>query len=180
MREAGLVMSCRATEVAAPSMIRWCCRRSCRRSTTTSRAPNPLAKTTQARQAVPGVRLFDAHTHLGQNDPDGMKQTPAELLQVLADADAIGAAGAFTFPMHELAGSLAANDMVIAAAAASAGRLIPFCRVSPVTGNAPDEAPHAPSTLSRAMVDPRGPGAPGAIASERHRRRNVPRSRRSF
>ena len=45
----------------------------------------------QARQAVPGVRLFDAHTHLGQNDPDGMKQTAAELLQVLADAEAIGA-----------------------------------------------------------------------------------------
>ena len=24
---------------------------------------------------VPGLELFDAHTHLGQNDPDGMKQT---------------------------------------------------------------------------------------------------------
>ena len=47
----------------------------------------------QARQAVPGVRLFDAHTHLGQNDPDGMKQTPAELLEVLAAADAVGGAG---------------------------------------------------------------------------------------
>ena len=52
----------------------------------------------QTREATPGVRLFDAHTHLGQNDPDGMKQTPAELLQVLSDADAVGA---FTFPMHE-------------------------------------------------------------------------------
>ena len=29
---------------------------------------------------VPGVELFDAHTHLGQNDPDGMKQTAEELL----------------------------------------------------------------------------------------------------
>jgi predicted TIM-barrel fold metal-dependent hydrolase len=97
----------------------------------------------QARQAVPGVRLFDAHTHLGQNDPDGMKQTAAELLQVLADADAIGSAGAFTFPMHELDGYPAANDMVIAAAASSQGRLIPFCRVSPSTGTAPDEARRA-------------------------------------
>ncbi len=97
----------------------------------------------QARQAVPGVRLFDAHTHLGQNDPDGMKQTPAELLQVLADADAIGAAGAFTFPMHELDGYPAANDMVIEAAQGSVGRLIPFCRVSPRSGTAPDEARRA-------------------------------------
>ena len=28
----------------------------------------------------PGIELFDAHTHLGQNDPDGMRQTPEELL----------------------------------------------------------------------------------------------------
>ena len=26
------------------------------------------------------LALYDAHTHLGQNDPDGFKQTPAELL----------------------------------------------------------------------------------------------------
>jgi len=97
----------------------------------------------QARQAVPGVRLFDAHTHLGQNDPDGMKQTPAELLQGLADAEAIGAAGAFTFPMHELDGYPAANDMVIEAAQGSGGRLVPFCRVSPASGIAPDEARRA-------------------------------------
>src|SRR5580704_3619798 len=97
----------------------------------------------QAREAVPGVRLFDAHTHLGQNDPDGMKQTPAELLQVLADAEAIGSSGAFTFPMHELDGYPAANDMVIETAASSEGRLIPFCRVSPVSGTAPDEARRA-------------------------------------
>jgi uncharacterized protein len=97
----------------------------------------------QAREAVSGLRVFDAHTHLGQNDPDGMQQTPAELLQVLADAEAIGAASAFTFPMHEPDGYPAANDMVIAAAAGSAGRLIPFCRVSPLTGAAPDEARRA-------------------------------------
>src|ERR1700744_1172862 len=97
----------------------------------------------QAREAVPGVRLFDAHTHLGQNDPDGIKQTPAELLQVLADADAIGAAGAFTFPMHELEGYPAANDMVIEASGSSEGLLTPFCRVSPNAGTAPDEARRA-------------------------------------
>ncbi len=97
----------------------------------------------QARQAVPGVQLFDAHTHLGQNDPDGMKQTPAELLQVLADAEAVGAAGAFTFAMHELDGYPPANDMVLEAAASAQGRLIPFCRVSPNSGTAPDEARRA-------------------------------------
>jgi uncharacterized protein len=94
----------------------------------------------QTRAAVPGVRLFDAHTHLGQNDPDGMKQTPAELLQVLSDADAVGA---FTFPMHEPDGYPAANDMVIEAADRSGGRLVPFCRVRPDTGTAPDEARRA-------------------------------------
>lgn len=89
------------------------------------------------RELVPGVELFDAHTHLGSNDPDGMKQSPQELLAVLDAADAIGA---FTFPMHEPSGYPAANDMVLAAAAASGGRLVAFCRVSPNAGDAPREA----------------------------------------
>jgi predicted TIM-barrel fold metal-dependent hydrolase len=97
----------------------------------------------QVHEAAPGVRLFDAHTHLGQNDPDGMKQTPAELLDLLTDADVIGATSAFTFPMHELDGYPAANDMVIEAARSSEGRLVAFCRVSPATGTAPDEARRA-------------------------------------
>jgi hypothetical protein len=54
------------------------------------------------RELVPGVELFDAHTHLGQNDPDGMKQTPRQLLDGL---DRAGARGAFTFAMHEPDGS---------------------------------------------------------------------------
>ena len=33
---------------------------------------------------LPGVSLYDAHTHVGQNDPDGFKQTPEELLEALA------------------------------------------------------------------------------------------------
>ncbi len=80
------------------------------------------------RELVPGIELFDAHTHLGQNDPDGMKQTPRELLDGL---DRAGARGAFTFAMHEPDGYPPANDMVLTAAADSGGRLIPFCRVSP-------------------------------------------------
>jgi hypothetical protein len=35
---------------------------------------------------IPGLELFDAHTHLGQNDPDGMTQTLEELLAVLGSA----------------------------------------------------------------------------------------------
>ena len=37
-------------------------------------------------EQVPGLELFDAHTHLGQNDPDGMKQTPGELTSSLRAA----------------------------------------------------------------------------------------------
>ncbi|HTX31180.1 MAG TPA: amidohydrolase family protein [Solirubrobacteraceae bacterium] len=77
---------------------------------------------------VPGLELFDAHTHVGQNDPDGMKQTPEELLAGLQQARA---RGAFVFPMHEPEGYTKANDMVLAAAAESDGRLVPFCRVNP-------------------------------------------------
>ena len=94
----------------------------------------------QAREAVPGVRLFDAHTHLGQNDPDGMKQTAVELLDALDQADAVGA---FTFPMHEPDGYRPANDMVIDAVAEADGRLVCFCRVSPNTGTAVEEARRA-------------------------------------
>src|SRR6187397_939149 len=42
--------------------------------------------------------LYDAHTHIGHNDPDGYRE---------------------------------ANDIAIAAAAASGGRLVAFCRVNP-------------------------------------------------
>jgi predicted TIM-barrel fold metal-dependent hydrolase len=79
--------------------------------------------------AVPGLELFDAHTHLGENDPDGMRQSPDELVEVLHSA---GARGCFVFPMHEPEGYQPANDMVIAAAReAEEGLLVPFCRVNP-------------------------------------------------
>src|SRR3954466_15686758 len=71
--------------------------------------------------------LFDAHTHIGQNDPDGMKQTPAELMDVMERADA----RAVVFPMHEPDGYPGPNDVAIAAAAESGGRLVSFCRLDP-------------------------------------------------
>jgi predicted TIM-barrel fold metal-dependent hydrolase len=79
-------------------------------------------------EQVPGLELFDAHTHLGQNDPDGMKQTGEELTSALRIA---GARGAFAFPFHEPDGYRAANDAVIEAARGSDGLVIPFCRVNP-------------------------------------------------
>ena len=82
------------------------------------------------RDAVGGLALFDAHTHVGENDPDGFRQSPAELLAALAAADA----RAVVFPMHEPGGYPLANDAVLAAAAAAPRRLIPFCRVDPRAG----------------------------------------------
>ena len=81
-----------------------------------------------ARALVPDLELFDAHTHLGQNDPDGFKQSPEELTQTLRSA---GARGCFVFPMHELDGYRDANDSVITTAQQSAGLMVPFCRVDP-------------------------------------------------
>jgi predicted TIM-barrel fold metal-dependent hydrolase len=71
--------------------------------------------------------LYDAHTHVGADDPDGVKQTAEELLAALARADA----RAVVFPMQEPAGYPPANDRVLQAAADSDGRLVAYCRVDP-------------------------------------------------
>jgi predicted TIM-barrel fold metal-dependent hydrolase len=78
-------------------------------------------------EAVGGLSLLDAHTHVGANDPDGFKQTPEQLLAALAGAGARGV----VFPMHEPDGYRAANDFVLDAAARSGGRVVAFCRVDP-------------------------------------------------
>jgi predicted TIM-barrel fold metal-dependent hydrolase len=80
------------------------------------------------RDQVPDLQLFDAHTHVGQNDPDGMRQTPDQLISGLRAARACGA---FVFPMHEPDGYPPANDAVLEAAADSDALLVPFCRVDP-------------------------------------------------
>ncbi|HET8949201.1 MAG TPA: hypothetical protein VFN44_01785 [Solirubrobacteraceae bacterium] len=76
---------------------------------------------------VGGLELYDAHTHIGANDPDGFSQTPAQLLHSLGAAGARGV----VFPMHEPDGYRAANDFVIEAAAGSDGVVVPYCRVDP-------------------------------------------------
>jgi uncharacterized protein len=83
------------------------------------------------RDRVPGIELFDVHTHIGQNDPDGMRQSGEELIAALELARA---RGAFVFPMHEPDGYPSANDAVLEAARESDGLLVPFCRVNPHHG----------------------------------------------
>jgi predicted TIM-barrel fold metal-dependent hydrolase len=76
---------------------------------------------------VPGLELYDAHTHVGANDPDEFRQSPAQLLEGLASAGS----RALVFPMHEPEGYADANDMVLETTAASGGRLQALCRVNP-------------------------------------------------
>src|SRR3954451_17224691 len=79
-------------------------------------------------QAAHGpLELFDAHTHIGGNDPDGMRQTPAELIEVMERADA----RAVVFPMHEPDAYPGPNVVASAAAAESGGRLVSYCRLDP-------------------------------------------------
>jgi len=76
----------------------------------------------------PGTEWFDVHTHMGANDPDGFRCTAEE---VMAALDRAGHAQALVFPMHEPDGYAAANDRVLEAAEASAGRLRALCRLDP-------------------------------------------------
>ncbi|MBI5104333.1 MAG: amidohydrolase family protein [Solirubrobacterales bacterium] len=84
-----------------------------------------------------GVDWFDAHTHIGHNDPDGYEADPAELLEAL---DVAGQRRALVFAMHEPGGYRDANDVVLRACADSAGRLLPLARIDPKAPDALDEA----------------------------------------
>lgn len=74
-----------------------------------------------------GIELFDAHTHIGRNDPDGFRCSAADLEEALTGAGA----RAVVFPMQEPGGYREANDEVLSAARESGGRLVPFCRLDP-------------------------------------------------
>jgi hypothetical protein len=84
------------------------------------------------RTDVGDLALFDAHTHIGQNDPDGFQQTTEQLVGRLEACDG----RALAFPMHEPDGYLdgSANDVVLEAARAHPDRLMAFCRVDPNAG----------------------------------------------
>ena len=79
------------------------------------------------RPALGGATLFDAHTHIGGHDPDGMRCSDGDLL----DAVALAGARAVAFPLMEPGGYRRANDSVLDGAARSEGRLVAFCRVDP-------------------------------------------------
>ena len=87
----------------------------------------------QTMRLLPPVELFDAHTHIGVNDPDGFRCTAEELLATLTPAGS----RAVVFPMQEPDGYAAANDHVLAAAAGSGDRLVAFCRVDPLATDDP-------------------------------------------
>src|SRR5436190_10112085 len=85
--------------------------------------------------SIAGTELafFDAHTHLGENDPDGRRATAEE---IVAGLDRAGHARALIFAMHEPAGYADANAAAIAAARASGGRLLALARFNPHDGDA--------------------------------------------
>jgi len=98
---------------------------------TTREAPDDcLRPLYEAALCEVGVTLewFDVHTHTGQNDPDGYTATAAGLV---AQLDRGGQRRALVFSSADPAGYRAANDRVIAEAAASGGRLVALCRLDP-------------------------------------------------
>lgn len=76
--------------------------------------------------------FFDAHTHLGHNDPDGYTATPEE---IVAGLDLGGQRRALIFPMQEPDGYPPANDAALAAARGSGGRLEALARLDPNLGD---------------------------------------------
>jgi predicted TIM-barrel fold metal-dependent hydrolase len=87
---------------------------------------------------VPDVAIYDAHMHVGQNDPDGFKADAPMIIEAL---ELVGPrARGVIFPFHEPAGYREANEAVIADAAASDGRIVCFCRLDPRQPDAVQEA----------------------------------------
>ncbi len=99
--------------------------------------PRLLPVYLEGRAALGDVAWFDAHTHIGHNDPDGRRATPEEIIGGL---DAARHQRALVFAMHEPDGYTAANDAVLAAAAGSGGRLVALARIAPNSEGALDEA----------------------------------------
>lgn len=75
-----------------------------------------------------GTAVWDAHSHTGDQDPDGVVGEVDELLAALGSA---GHAGAVVASNANPGGYREANDRVLSEAADSNGRLLPFLRVDP-------------------------------------------------
>jgi hypothetical protein len=85
-----------------------------------------------ARDLLPaGTAVWDAHTHSGNNDPDGVSGTSDRLLRKLTAA---AQSGAVVMTNQDPTGYPAANDRILREAEASGGALIPFLRVDPRLG----------------------------------------------
>ncbi len=99
------------------------------------RTAEGLAAIRRAHEAVvapllpAGYRLWDVHAHLGA-DADGTSQTWEQLVARM-DAHGIEHTNVFTFARDDLAGFSEANDLVLEAARASGGRLVPYARTHP-------------------------------------------------
>ncbi len=77
--------------------------------------------------------VWDAHTHTGADDPDGLTNTSEELLTAL---DAAGHTGAVFTTSADPQGYPAHNDRILEEAARSDDRLVPFLRVDPKDASA--------------------------------------------
>src|SRR3954454_25394505 len=82
------------------------------------------------REELPDLDIFDAHTHVGTNDPSGFSVTREQLLESVE----IAGARAATFPLKEPEGFHDANTRAIELAEESDGRLVAFCRLDPADG----------------------------------------------
>src|SRR4051812_27198608 len=71
------------------------------------------------RDELPGVDLFDPHTHVGTNDPSGFSVTREQLLESIE----IAGARAAVFPLKEPDGYRDPNTRAIELAEQSDGRL---------------------------------------------------------
>jgi uncharacterized protein len=99
--------------------------------------PRLAAVYRDGREVLGDAEWFDAHTHIGHNDPDGRTATAEE---IIAGLDQAGHRRALVFPMHEPDGYGPANDRVLRDSEASGGRLLPLARVSPHHEDAVAEA----------------------------------------
>jgi len=85
-----------------------------------------------ARALLPtDAEVWDGHSHIGANDPDGVIGRAEDLIGSLRAA---GHRRAVVMTSRDAHGYRAANDRVVAEASASDGVLIPFLRIDPNDG----------------------------------------------
>lgn len=109
-----------------------------------------------ATQLPPSTAVWDAHTHTGDTDPDGFTNTSAALLAALGAA---GHAGGVVCTSADPLGYRIHNDRILAEAAESNARLVPFLRVDPTSKGAVDEVKRSIAAGHRGIkLHPRSEG----------------------